>query len=72
VTKLLKPFALSVLPSKPSQVIMVEDGEPAYAPYGEPFATAIDAAAYADRNNVKMVEPTTLRSVSSKPSDRKE
>jgi hypothetical protein len=48
VTKLLKPFALSVLLSKPSQVILVEDGEPGYAPFGEPFASAIDAAAYAD------------------------
>ena len=69
MTKLLKPFALSVLLSKPSQVILVEDGEPGYAPFGEPFASAIEAAAYADRINVKMgVTPAqretyTLRSM---------
>lgn len=49
-----KPFALTVRPSNPRQVILVEEDELGFSPFGEPFERAVDAAAYADRINEKM------------------
>lgn len=51
---LRKTFALAVRPSNPCQVIAVEEGESGYRPFGEPFESAIIAAAYADRINEKL------------------
>jgi hypothetical protein len=54
VEMLLNAYAYTVPLSNPCQVIIVEDGEVGYWPFGEPFASAIDAAAYADRLNDKL------------------